>query len=60
MTTELAIHQINIATMQLHRHIKGGQAVMVIECDSTIPTELVEKLKQMEGIMKVTFLNHEN
>ena len=33
---------------------------MVIECDSTIPTELVEKLKQMEGIMKVTFLNHEN
>lgn len=60
VTTELANHKINIATMQLHRHMKGGQAVMVIECDSTIPTELVERLKQMEGIMKVTFLNHEN
>lgn len=60
VTTELANHEINIATMQLHRHMKGGQAVMVIECDSIIPAELVDKLKQMEGIIKVTFLNHEN
>lgn len=60
VTTALANHRINIATMQLHRQVKGGQAVMVIECDSIIPTELVDQLKQMEGIVKVTFLNHEN
>ena len=59
VTAALASHRINIATMQLHRHTKGGHAVMVIECDDPIPAELVNHLKHMEGIVKVTYLNQE-
>ena len=59
VTAALAKQGINIATMQLYRRSKGGQAVMVIECDDPIPPELVEKLTRMEGILKVTYLNQE-
>ena len=59
MTSALARYGINIATMQLYRRSKGGQAVMVIECDDPIPPELVEKLAGMEGILKITYLNQE-
>ena len=59
VTAALAKQGINIATMQLYRRSKGGQAVMVIECDDHIPPELVEKLTRMEGILKVTYLDQE-
>ena len=59
VTSALARYGINIATMQLYRRSKGGQAVMVIECDDPIPPELVEKLAGMEGILKITYLNQE-
>lgn len=49
--------QINIATLQLYRNKRGGEAVMVIETDQIIPPKAIEWLDNLDGIIKVTFLN---
>ena len=48
---------INIATMQLFRDKRGGYAVMVIETDQIISEAAIEWLRDLKGIIKVTFLN---
>lgn len=55
VTSMLAHKSVNIATMQLYRSAKGGNAVMVVECDQQIPKEGIEWLKHVEGILKVTY-----
>ena len=55
VTSMLAYKSVNIATMQLYRSAKGGNAVMVVECDQQIPKEGIEWLKHVEGILKVTY-----
>jgi L-serine dehydratase len=57
VTSMLAHKSINIATMQLYRSSRGGEAVMVIECDQEIPQESIRWLEHLEGICKVTYLN---
>ena len=57
VTTCLSQHHINIATMQLYRSSAGGYAVMVLECDQPIPADIVDELRRMPGIVKVTSLN---
>lgn len=57
VTSMLAHKSVNIATMQLYRDHRGGNAVMVIECDKEIPMKSVEWLKRLEGISKVTYLS---
>ena len=59
VTSMLSHKSVNIATMQLYRQKRGGQAVMVIECDQEVPMESVEWLKKLEGIIKVTYLSKE-
>lgn len=56
VTSMLAHKSINIATMQLYRSNRGGDAVMVIECDQKVPQESVEWVEHLEGIRKVTYL----
>lgn len=53
----LSRKKINIATMQLFRDKRGGFAVMVVETDQVISQHALEWLREMEGILKVTFLN---
>ena len=55
VTSMLAHKSINIATMQLYRDSRGGNAVMVIECDQEVPQESVKWLAHLEGIEKVTY-----
>ena len=55
----LGSKHINIATMQLYRDIRGGNAIMVIECDEEIPPIVIQWLEQMHGVLKVTYLNLE-
>ena len=43
--------------MQLYRSARGGEAVMVVECDQEIPKEGIDWLKRVEGIKKVTYLS---
>ena len=59
VTSMLAHKSINIATMQLYRSYRGGNAVMVIECDQEIPLESIDWLKKLEGIIKVSYLSQE-
>ena len=56
VTSMLAHKSVNIATMQLYRSARGGEAVMVVECDQEIPKEGIDWLKRVEGIKKVTYL----
>lgn len=57
VTNVLGRKKINIATMQLFRDKRGGFAVMIVETDQVIPGQALDWLRDMEGIMKVTFLN---
>lgn len=57
VTTLLAHRSINIATMQLFRHERGGYAVMVVECDNEVPQDAIEWLRKQPGILKVTYLS---
>lgn len=57
VTSMLAHKSVNIATMQLYRASRGGNAVMVIECDQEVPREALKWLERMEGILKVTYLS---
>lgn len=57
VTSMLAHKSINIATMQLYRSSRGGNAVMVIECDQEVPKESIAWLEHLEGIIKVSYLS---
>lgn len=59
VTSMLGHKSVNIATMQLYRDARGGNAVMVIECDQEIPLESIQWLERLEGINKVTYLSLE-
>jgi len=60
VTTLLGKHDINIATMRIRRDKRGGTAVMIIECDQAVPSEVIELLSQSPGVKKVTYLNVED
>lgn len=55
VTSVIGKQGTNIATMQLYRKHRGGEAVMVIECDDEVLEETIEKLRGLEGIMKVSY-----
>ena len=59
VTSMLGHKAVNIASMQLYRASRGGNAVMIIECDQEIPKEGIDWLKHQEGILKVTYLSKE-
>ncbi len=56
VTSLLSKYQVNIALMQLYRSNRGGEAVMVVECDQEVPEEVVNILRKKEGINKATYL----
>lgn len=56
ITSMLSHKSINIATMQLYRSGKGGNAVIVLECDQEVPDTAIRWLAHLEGILKVTYL----
>lgn len=51
----LSAKHVNIATMQLGRLSRGGNALMVIECDDEVPQSVLTWLRDMKGIDKVTY-----
>lgn len=60
ITTALTQRNINIATIQLYRDVKGGKAVMVCECDEPIPDDIRTWLSSIDQILKVTIFNRED
>lgn len=59
VTSMLSHKSVNIAFMQLYRSGRGGNAVMIIECDQEVPAEAIKWLVNLEGIEKVTYLSLE-
>ena len=59
VTSMLSHKGVNIAYMQLYRANRGGEAVMVVECDQEVPKEGIDWLKKVEGVKKVTYLGKE-
>lgn len=57
VTSMLAHKGVNIAYMQLYRSNRGGEAVMVVECDQEVPQEGIKWLEKAEGVVKVTYLS---
>lgn len=55
VTTMLSERGINIATLQLYRDSRGGDAVMVVECDREVPLDSIEWLEGQPGIDRVTY-----
>lgn len=56
VTSMLAHKSVNIATMQLYRANRGGNSVMVLECDQEVPEDGINWLRHAEGVVKVTYL----
>ena len=56
VTSMLAHKSVNIASMQLYRASRGGNSVMVLECDQEVPEDGVNWLRHAEGVTKVTYL----
>lgn len=59
ITTILSQLNLNIASMQVYRKERGGQAVAVIETDASIPDIAVNWHKGLAGIHNVTYINTE-
>ncbi len=57
VTSKLSESNVNIATMKLYRTVRGGDAVMIIECDHEVPVKTMKELEELEGIIKVTYLS---
>ena len=49
--------KVNIATMQLYRSKRGGDAVMVMELDQAISNDVVSWVEKQKGIRKVTYID---
>lgn len=50
-------NSLNIATFQLYRGNRGGTAVMIIECDGEAPENIIEKIRNLSGILSVTYFS---
>ena len=57
VTSMMEKNKVNIASMELYRSRRGGNAVMVLECDQEVPKQAIDSLKNLEGIVKVTYLS---
>ena len=53
----LAALHINIATFKVNRDSRGGQAIMVIECDAPINDFIIESISRIPGILKAVCIN---
>lgn len=53
ITYALYSQDVNIATLQLYRNFKGGYAFTIAETDTELSEEVIEALRQMEGVLKV-------
>jgi L-serine dehydratase len=50
ITTALAEHDINIATLRLTRKQRGGDAFIVIECDEAPTEQVVQEISALPWV----------
>ena len=49
--------KINIATFQVNRNSRGGEAVMVIECDTPPDETLLRRIRALPGILRAVYVS---
>ena len=52
--------RVNVANMSVHRHKRGGNALMVIETDQHLKPHQVAFLSELTGILSVTYYDKED
>ena len=52
--------RVNVANMSVHRHKRGGNALMVIETDQHIKPKQVEFISELPGILGATYYDKED
>ncbi len=57
ISSVLTKEKINIATMQVYRDRRGGNAVMVLEVDQEVPREGIKWLEELVVIGRVSCLS---
>ena len=60
VTYALAQARVNVANMSLSRDGRGGSAIMVIEVDEPVPEPILELLRRLPGILRVTYYERED
>lgn len=55
--TILGNHSINIASMEVGRRARGGEAVMILVIDDVVSSELMEELSKINGVENLRFVN---
>ncbi len=60
VTQALALAKVNIANMSLHRDVRGGSAIMVIETDEPVPDTIITLLDNLSGILHITYYEKED
>ena len=58
-TRMLAAENVNIATLQLYRERRGGNAVMILETDQPVEDAIAQRLRQVEGILEIRYIPQE-
>jgi L-serine dehydratase len=53
VTAVLALHEVNIASMEVSRERRGARALMVIETDQPVSAETVDAVCGAEGVTRV-------
>lgn len=53
VTTALSLARVNVANMSMHRSVRGGNVMMIVETDDPIPGYIVELLEKQPGILQV-------
>ena len=48
---------VNIATFQVSRSSRGGEAIMVVECDGAISPEHTQRIREFPGILSAVFID---
>lgn len=57
ITDLLSSYHVNIASMQLFRGSRGGEAIMIIESDDPVSPDVLERIRQRDGFERVIYLD---
>lgn len=55
----LSEEKINIATFHVNRNSRGGEAVMVIECDTPVTDALLGRIRALPGILRAVYVGQD-
>ncbi|MBQ9393123.1 MAG: L-serine ammonia-lyase, iron-sulfur-dependent subunit beta [Oscillospiraceae bacterium] len=60
VTGILSQFRVNVANMSVNRRKRGGDALMIIETDQHLLLQQVDSLRQLDGILSITYYDKED